>query len=500
MGLKSKVSVPLARYMTKRTLARAENPSRAQEKVLKHLILKAKNTSFGKQHNFELITDYRSLRSAIPLNDYEGLRIYIDRIRDGEPNVLWPGKPLYLCKTSGTTSGAKFIPLTKELLSNQISSARNALFSHIYNTGDAKFLDGRMIFIQGSPELDESNAIPTGRLSGIVARHVPPYLQKNRLPSYETNTIEDWETKVDAIVEETIDQDLRLISGIPSWVQMYFEKLLLRTAKSSVLEVFPNFSLFVHGGVNYAPYRANMERLIGRAIPSVETFPASEGFFAYQDLTEKDGMLLVVDRGIYYEFIPAEDAHSSNPTRLSLVEVEIGRNYAMVLHTAAGLWGYQIGDMVRFTSLVPARIKVVGRTKHFTSAFGEHVIAEEVERALNDAIREHPCEVVEFTVAPQLNPTSGLAHHEWLIAFRLEPENMGAFCQILDKRMQEQNPYYKDLLVGNVLQPLKVVKLSPRAFNDHMKSLGRLGGQNKVPRLSNDRSFADPLLSYRLNE
>ena len=497
MSFKSKLSLPIARFITKRTQRRVADPVRAQHQVLKYLMLKAKRTQFGLNHDFKNISNHQGLIERVPLRDYEQLRPYIDKVVAGEPNILWPGKPLYLCKTSGTTSGAKFIPLTKELLTNQVNSARAALLAHIHHSGSADFVGGKMIFLQGSPELDESGAIPTGRLSGIVARHVPKYLLKNRMPTYATNTIEDWETKVDAIVEETKDADMRLISGIPSWVQMYFERLLERTGKATVREVFPNFSLFVHGGVNYAPYRSNMEHLIGAAIPSIETFPASEGFFAYQDGNDGEGLLLVVDNGIYYEFIPAEEVNEPTPRRLSIAEVELNVNYALVLHTAAGLFGYQIGDVVKFTSLKPARIKVVGRTKHFTSAFGEHVIAEEVEHALELAQAEHPCKVVEFTVAPQLKPTSGLPHHEWFIEFSQEPADLDGLRSAIDKNLQQQNPYYKDLLVGNVLQTLLLTPLRKGAFTDWMRARGKLGGQNKVPRLANDRAFANALTKYR---
>jgi len=462
-------------------------------------VMKAERTTFGVDHDFEHISNHQDLVQRVPLRDYEQLRPYIDRVVAGEPDVLWPGKPLYLCKTSGTTSGAKFIPLTKELLANQINSARAALLAHISHSSAADFVGGKMIFLQGSPELDESGAIPTGRLSGIVARHVPKYLLKNRMPTLATNTINDWETKVDAIVEETQHADMRLISGIPSWVQMYFERLLEKTGKSTVRDVFPNFSLFVHGGVNYAPYKSNMESLMGAPIPSVETFPASEGFFAYQDGADDEGLLLVVNNGIYYEFIPANEVGTEKPTRLGIAEVQLNVNYAMVLHTAAGLFGYQIGDVVKFTSLKPARIKVFGRTKHYTSAFGEHVIAEEVEQALERAQQAHPCHVVEFTVAPQLEPDSGLPHHEWFIEFTQEPADLDAFKASVDINLQEQNPYYKDLIVGNVLQQLILTRVKKNAFADWMRSRGKLGGQNKVPRLANDRTFANGLAEYRVD-
>jgi hypothetical protein len=414
----------------------------------------------------------------------------MDRILFGEDDVLWPGRPLYFCKTSGTTSGAKYIPITTESLPNHIGSARRALLAYIAHSGRADFVDGRMIFLQGSPVLDRSRHIPIGRLSGIVANHVPAYLLKNRMPSFATNSIPDWETKVEAIVGETMAEDMRLISGIPAWVQMYFERLLARTGKATVKEVFPNFSLFVYGGVNYAPYRSRMEALIGGSVPSVELFPASEGFIAYQDKDNDDGLLLVLDNGIYFGFVPMQ-GNDRRPR--SIAEVELDTQYALVLYTNAGLWGYEIGDTVKFTSLSPPRIKVTGRTKHFTSAFGEHVIAEEVEGALKDAIAAVPCEVAEFTVAPQPSPSEGLPYHEWFIEFAAPPADMARFTATMDEALQKRNPYYKDLIAGKVLRPLVIASVARGGFAAWMKSRGMNDAQSKVPRLANDRRYVEGL-------
>jgi hypothetical protein len=424
----------------------------------------------------------------------------VEQVLEGKSNVLWPGKPIYLCKTSGTTSGAKYIPLTKASMPNHIDSARNALFSYIAESGSADFVDGKMIFLQGSPRMDKHPVakIPLGRLSGIVANHVPSYLQKNRMPSYKTNCIEDWEMKLDAIVEETLKEDMRLISGIPSWVQMYFERLLEKTGKSTVKEIFPNFSLFVYGGVNYEPYRARFEKLIGESIPSIELYPASEGFIAWQDKPKSEGLLLVLDKGIYYEFIPAENFHDENPPRLSLDEVELDVNYVVILSTNAGLWAYNIGDTIKFTSLEPPRIKVTGRIKHYTSAFGEHVIAEEVEGSLQDASKSLELNISEFTVAPQVSPSSGLPYHEWFMEVEAEKQDLDQLAMLLDEALQKRNPYYKDLIQGNILRPLVITPVEKGAFHSYMKSEGKLGGQNKVPRLSNNRKIADFLSQYRL--
>ncbi|MCU0319649.1 MAG: GH3 auxin-responsive promoter family protein [Flavobacteriales bacterium] len=490
MSLKSAIAKPYARYVTDGVMRRALDPVATQQAVLAELVRFGGDTAFGREHRLHDVRSHADLVQAVPLRDYEGFKPYVDRILFGEDDVLWPGKPLYFCKTSGTTSGAKYIPITPESLPNHIGSARRALLAYIAHSGRADFVDGKMIFLQGSPVLDRSRRIPTGRLSGIVANHVPAYLLRNRMPSFATNSITDWETKVEAIVGETRQADMRLISGIPAWVQMYFERLLSRTGKSTVKDVFPNFSLFVYGGVNYAPYRSRMEALIGGSVPSVELFPASEGFIAYQDKDNDEGLLLVVDNGIYFGFIPMQ---GSDRRPRSIAEVELNTQYALVLYTNAGLWGYEIGDTVKFTSLSPPRIKVTGRTKHFTSAFGEHVIAEEVEGALNDAIGAVPCEVAEFTVAPQTAPGEGLPYHEWFIEFAAPPADMARFAAAMDEALQKRNPYYKDLIAGKVLRPLVITAVARGGFAAWMKARGMNDAQSKMPRLANDRRYVEGL-------
>lgn len=495
MGFKSFILKPYARYMAGQVKKWSKNPLKIQENIFHELIRTGSNTAFGKDHRFDEIRSYEDFKTHVPVKDYEGIRSYIDRIVNGEENVLWKGKPVYFAKTSGTTSGIKYIPITKESVPNHVGSARNAVFCYIAETGDASFLDGRMIFLSGSPELDNTGGILTGRLSGIVNHQVPFYVKKNQLPTWKTNCIEDWETKVDAIVDETIHEDLTLIGGIPSWVQMYFDKLIEKSGRQTIAELYPNLKLYVYGGVNYEPYRKKIENTIGKKIATIETYPASEGFIAFQDTQTEPGLLLQVNAGIFYEFIPANEVFSENPSRLSLKDVETGVNYAIVLNTNAGLWGYLIGDTVKFVSTNPYRIIVTGRTKHFISAFGEHVIAEEVEDALRIASDGLDVEVVEFHVAPMVNPANDeLPYHEWLMEFSKKPADMEAFRLKMDKALQEKNIYYADLIEGRILQPLKITVTQPGAFVTYMKSQGKLGGQNKVPRLADDRKIADQLL------
>ena len=495
MSIKSLLAIPFARKAQKKVYQWAYKPHKTQQKVLRKLIKKAKNTAFGKDHNFNQITSYSEFKQQVKISDYEGLRAYIDRVVSGEKDVLWKGKPLYFAKTSGTTSGAKYIPITKESMPTHIKAAKEALLCYIAEKNDASFVNGKMIFLQGSPVLEMLNGIKLGRLSGIVAHYVPQYLLKNRLPSWETNCIEDWDTKVDAIVEETIDEDMSVISGIPSWVQMYFEKLINKTGKT-ISEIFPNFNFFIYGGVNFEPYKNKFETLIGKKIDYIELYPASEGFIAYQDSQTEPGMLLQLNSGIFYEFIPANEYFDANPTRICIEDVKLNVNYVIILNTNAGLWGYNIGDTVEFTSLMPYRIKVTGRIKHFISAFGEHVIGKEVEKALNDAISGTKINVSEFTVAPQVNPSEGLPYHEWFVEFESEPEDMDDFASKIDASMQIQNVYYFDLIEGKILQPLRIRKVKKGGFHDYMKSIGKFGGQNKIPQLSDNRKIADVLQNF----
>lgn len=493
MSIKAIAAKLFASKIYYKTQTWANKPVETQLAVFKSLIHGARDTAFGVDHHFDTIKTVHDFIKQVPVRDYEDLKPYIDKVRTGEKDILWKGKPLYFAKTSGTTSGAKYIPLTKESMPYHIEASRNAILHYIHETGNADFVDGKMIFLQGSPILTEKYGIKFGRLSGIAAHFVPKYLQKNRMPSLETNCIEDWDTKVNAIVGETIDQNMTIISGIPSWVQMYFERLQEKSGGKKIGELFKNFNLFIYGGVNYEPYRAKFESMIGRKVDSIELFPASEGFFAYQDSQKSKGMLLLLNSGIFYEFIKADEFFTENPKSYTIGEVEIGVNYALIISTNAGLWRYNIGDTVQFTSLFPHRVIVSGRIKHYISAFGEHVIASEVEYAMKEATQGTEIVINEFTVAPQITPSTGLPYHEWLVEFEKEPEDMDVFAEAIDSAMRKKNIYYDDLITGNVLRKVVITKVSKNGFQEYMKSQGKLGGQNKIPRLSNDRKIADQL-------
>ena len=497
MSLKGLAAKIFASSIARKTSAWSKRPLQTQEKVFKDLLSTAQHTKFGKDHSFKDIKNHSDFVAKVPIRDYEELRPYVDQVVKGAVDILWPGKPIYFAKTSGTTSGAKYIPITQVSIKHQVEASRNAILNYIHETGKTGFVDGKMMFLQGSPILQEKNGIKLGRLSGISAHYVPNYLQKNRLPSWETNCIEDWEEKVNAVVEETVNENMTIIAGIPSWVQMYFEKLKEKTNRN-IGDLFKNFELFIYGGVNYGPYQKKFEELIGRKVASIELFPASEGFFAYQNSQSDKGMLLLLNSGIFYEFIKADTFFDVDRKRITLQEVALNTDYVMIISTNAGLWAYNLGDTIRFVSLKPFKIIVSGRVKHFISAFGEHVIAKEVELAMQEAMEQTDAKVNEFTVAPQITPKNEeLPYHEWLIEFEKKPGDMNRFIEILDTSLQRQNSYYYDLIAGKILQTLKISPIKKDGFRAYMKAIGKLGGQNKVQRLSNDRKVAERLLAQK---
>ncbi len=499
MKIKSILAKPFAGYIFKQVKKSMHTALDDQERILKELIKTGRKTEFGKEHAFNEIGSYEEFKTAVPIRDYEAFKPYIERIKQGKHNVLWKGLPLYFAKTSGTTSGVKYIPITKDSVSNHFDTARNAFFCYMTETGNYASAGGKMIFLSGSPVLERVGGIPTGRLSGISNHLIPRYLRANQLPSYETNCIEDWETKLEKIVDETINQDMTIISGIPPWMQMYFDRLTQRSGKK-IKDLFPNFNVMVQGGVNFEPYKARLYESIGKKIDTIETYPASEGFFAFQDSQQHEGLLLNTDFGIFFEFVPAQEILQDNPTRLSLKDVKCGENYALIISSNAGLWSYNLGDIVKFVSTNPYRIVVTGRIKHYISAFGEHVIGEEVEYSLMKAAEKEGLKIIEFTVAPRVNEGEGKSYHEWFVEFDNPPGDLQDFSIAVDENLRGKNIYYDDLIAGNILQTLKIRTVRKNGFIDYMKSIGKLGGQNKVPRLSNDRKIADELNNYLVGE
>ena len=490
MKIKSLLAKPFANYIHKQIKKGMATAVADQENLMASLVKTGAKTLFGKDHSFTEIKTHEDFVKLVPIRDYEAFKPYIEKIKEGKHNILWKGQPIYFAKTSGTTSGVKYIPITKDSIPNHINTARNALLCYMVESGNTKFADGKVIFLSGSPILERIGNIPTGRLSGIVNHHIPVYLRSNQLPKYETNCIEDWEEKLDKIVEETINENMTLISGIPPWVQMYFDKLEERSGKK-IGDLFPNLSVMVQGGVNYEPYKAKLIDSIGRNIDTIELFPASEGFFAFQDSQKEKGMLLNTNSGIFFEFVPVNELQKADPKRLTLKDIKVGENYAMIITSNAGLWAYNIGDTVKFLSADPYRIVVTGRIKHYISAFGEHVIVEEAEYAILKTTTDENIRINEFTVAPYIAADKGKSYHEWFIEFEEVPHDLSKFTQRLDANLRNKNAYYDDLVKGNILDVLKITPVQKDGFKNYMKSVGKLGGQNKVPKLSNDRVIAE---------
>jgi hypothetical protein len=492
MKIKSFLAKPFAIYIYKQIRKSMLTAISDQEQIFQSLIKTGLKTEFGKRHHFLKIKNHADFVKNVPLREYEDFKDYIDKIKQGKHNILWKGLPIYFAKTSGTTSGIKYIPITKDSIDNHINTARNALLCYMAQSGNTQFANGKMIFLSGSPDLERVGGIPTGRLSGIVNHHIPKYLRSNQLPSFETNCVEDWEEKLEKIVEETVKEKMTLVSGIPPWMQMYFDALIKKTGKK-IKDIFPDFSVMVQGGVNFEPYKAKLLETIGKPIDTIELYPASEGFFAFQDSYKEEGMLLNTDSGIFFEFVPAAEIFDKNPQRITLKDVKKDENYVLIVSSNAGLWGYNVGDTIKFISLSPYRIVVTGRIKHFISAFGEHVIGEEVEEALLKAAEAENIKITEFTVAPKISNDGSKSYHEWFIEFENTPQNMKQFANKVDANLREKNIYYADLISGNILQPLRITSVQKNGFINFMKSVGKLGGQNKVPRLSNDRVIADQL-------
>jgi len=475
----------------------AEHPHKFQENIFNKNIKKGVSTVYGKEHDFASIKNYEDYKKKVPLNNYEALRPYMNRVLEGEKNVLWPGKPKYIVGTSGTTGGIKYVPLSKDSLPYHFNTARNAVFNYTLKYGLLRIFNGKLLFLSGSPKLGKIGKIPSGRLSGIVNHQVPRWLKFNQIPSWETNVIEDWEEKVYNIAKESLNENMTMISGIPPWVMMYYESLMEQTGAQTIKELFPNYELFVYGGVNFEPYRKRLEALAGGEMDSIETYPSSEGFIAFQDIKGDAGMLLNVNGGIFFEFVPIAQIHDENPDRLSLRDVKQGEEYAIILTNNAGLWASILGDVVEFTSTNPYRLIIKGRVEHFISAFGEHIIAGEVESAMSTSLSDTGINISEFTVAPQIDPPEGgLPYHEWVVETDNSPLELSYFGRILDQCMQAKNFHYKDLRKGKVITRLKITPVPRGTFNQFMKEEGKLGGQNKIPHLSNTRHIAEKLIRF----
>jgi hypothetical protein len=476
-----------------------EHPHEIQNEILFSLLQNAKNTEWGKEHNYAEITSLIEFQEAVRLQHYEDIKPYVNRLREGEKNLLWPGEVKWFAKSSGTTSDkSKFIPVTEESLEDcHLQGPKDVFAQYFRMRPDTKVLKGKTLTLGGSHKINNySNNSFYGDLSAIMIENVPFWTDFIRTPTTEIALIEEFEEKIEKIIETTLDQNVTSFAGVPSWYLVLFKRVLEKTGKSNIFEVWPNMEVFAHGGVNFEPYREQYRKLFpSDQMHYIETYNASEGFFGIQDNPHRDDMLLMLDYGIYYEFIPMSDWGKENPKVLSLRQVELDENYAMVISTNAGLWRYIIGDTIKFTNKYPFKIKVTGRTKHFINAFGEEVIIDNAEQALKIACHHTGAIVNEYTAGPIFMGDNQKGAHQWIIEFDIPPADMDHFTKILDNSLKTLNSDYEAKRHNDLtLESPHIVSAPKGTFYNWMKKRGKIGGQNKIPRLANDRKYLDEVL------
>ena len=478
-------------------------PEELQRRVLAHLVEKAKNTEYGRNHFFSKIRSYEEFANYVPVNSYEELKGDIDRMRHGEANILWPGTVKWYAKSSGTTNDkSKFIPVSYEGLHRvHYKGGTDTVALYLRNNPESKMFDGKGLILGGShsPNYNFQDSL-VGDLSAILIENINPLVNLIRVPKKQTALLSDFELKRDRIAHETLNKNVTNISGVPSWMLSVLVRVMEISGKKHLEEVWPNLEVFFHGGIAFTPYRKQYEQLItSDKMHYMETYNASEGFFGIQDDPSDKSMLLMLDYDVYYEFMPMEDYGSDNPRIVPLEGVEVGKNYAMIISTSCGLWRYMIGDTIEFTSVHPYKFIITGRTKYFINAFGEELIMDNAEKGLAFACEKTGAEVLEYTAAPVYMDNNAKCRHQWLIEFSKEPASLDAFADLLDKKLQELNSDYEAKRFHDVtLQRLEVVKAKSGLFNDWLKSKGKLGGQHKVPRLSNSRKNIDELLDLNV--
>lgn len=472
-------------------------PIESQENVLFDNLSKARNTEYGQRYRFDEINNYASFTEHVPIVTYEEFEPIIDKARKGNPDVSWPGKIKWFAKSSGTTNAkSKFIPISEQSLEECHYAAGKMMFAiYLNNHPDTEIFKYKNLRIGGSSEIYQKYETLFGDLSAILIDNLPFYAELRNTPNKQISLMSEWETKMQAITQAVVKEEIGCLTGVPSWMLVLLNHVLETTRLENLEEVWPMLEVFFHGGISFKPYEENYRKLTHKKLNFYEIYNASEGFFGIQDLSDSKDLLLLLDNGIYYEFIPMEEFHHAQRKVLSLQEIELGKNYAMVISTNGGLWRYIIGDTVKFTSKDPFRILVTGRTKHYINAFGEELIIENAEEALRKACEQTNCVVHEFTAAPVFMEGKEKGAHEWLIEFEKLPENTEAFAEILDHFLQELNSDYEAKRYKNItLNPLKLNLARKNLFFDWMKARGKLGGQHKVPRLSNTREFIEPLL------
>jgi len=478
-----------------------EHPVETQQEILYQLLAKASLTEWGTKFRYSSISSVKEYQSVVPVQTYEDIIQYVERLRQGETNLLWPGEIKWFAKSSGTTSAkSKFIPMSREALEDcHYRAAKDILAIYTLNNPNTRIFSGKALTLGGSHRINQfNNDSLYGDLSAILIENAPSWVEIIRTPKHDIALIEDFDKKLELITRKTVNENVTSFSGVPSWYLTLIKSILSFTGKSNLLDVWPNLEVFFHGGINFSPYRDLYKELIkGDQMKYMETYNASEGFFGIQDDPCKSDMLLMLDYGIFYEFIPADMVRRDNPSALSLGEVEEGVNYAIVISTNGGLWRYMIGDTIEFTSLSPFRFRITGRTKHYINAFGEEIIIDNAEKALEAACRATGAIISEYTAGPVFMDASSRGSHEWIIEFEKVPDNLERFTIILDETLKSVNSDYEAKRFKDINLVLPVVRSAPKGtFNSWLKSKNKLGGQNKVPRLANNRDYLDELKSF----
>ena len=477
----------------------AVKPAEIQDKVFRHLISKATDTKWGAQHQYAQIQTYHDFQQQVPVQTYEEVKPYVERMRQGESDVLWPGKVCWFAKSSGTTNDkSKFIPVSKDGLHDaHYAGGADCVASYLRNNPQSRFFSGKGLILGGShaPNYNLKNSL-VGDLSAILIQNVNPLVNFIRVPSKQIALLSDFEEKVERIAHSTMNVNVTNISGVPSWMLAVLKRVLEVTGKTGLEEVWPNLEVFFHGGISFAPYRDLYKQLIcSDKMHYVETYNASEGFFGVQTDPTTSSMTLMIDYGIFYEFMPMDEFGKENPTVLPLEGVELNKNYAMLISTSCGLWRYMIGDTVKFTNKTPYQFVITGRTKHYINAFGEELIVDNAEKGLAKVCAETGARILDYTAAPVFMDANAKCRHQWLIEFEKEPESLTRFAEMLDKALQEINSDYEAKRYKNItLQPLEIIPARSGLFHDWLKNKGKLGGQHKVPRLSNTCEYMDELL------
>ena len=492
----------LARMRSWRIEAWKSHPEDSQREVLQDLVTSAQYTEFGKKYNFSKLFNIRAFKKAVPIHEYQDMKPYIQRIMDGEQNILWNTPVSWFAKSSGTTSDkSKFIPVTDESLQDcHYKAAKDVLTLYYSFNPDSDLLTGKGLVIGGSHTINQVNdEVHYGDLSAVLLQNTPFYSSWIKTPELSIALMEEWEEKIERLAHSTMKENVTSVSGVPTWTLVLFKRILEITGKKNMAEVWPNLELYIHGGVSFTPYREQFNKLIGKKINYLEMYNASEGFIAAQEMPGDDGMLLFVDHGIFMEFMPAGEYGKKDPQTIGLREVELGKNYAPVISTNGGLWRYLLGDTVQFTSLKPYKIIVSGRLKHYINAFGEEIIVDNSDRAISVASEKCNVIVNDYTAAPLYFSDDSNGAHEWLIEFEKEPESLEQFTVELDKALQEVNSDYEAKRHKNIALRMPVLHaLKKGSFNNWLKSRGKLGGQHKVPRLCNERTYIEEILQFAL--